>query len=186
MHSPYGRTTDSGPRDSRSAKESVVADDQGVVAGVEIRELEALYAERYFHFVRVATAIVRDEDRAVDAVHDAFAAAIAHREAYRGEGPLEAWVWRMVVNAARRAVAARSRVAPADEARHALDDDAGPLRTAILALPERQRLVLFLRYYADLDYRSIAAALEISPGTVGATLNAAHATLRRALEEVRS
>jgi DNA-directed RNA polymerase specialized sigma24 family protein len=29
------------------------------------------------------------------------------------------------------------------------------------ALPERQRLVLFLRYYDDLDYRSIADALDL-------------------------
>jgi RNA polymerase sigma factor (sigma-70 family) len=55
----------------------------------------------------------------------------------------------------------------------------------VRALPERQRLVVFLRYWADLDYRSIAAALEIEVGTVSATLNAAHATLRRSLQEVQ-
>jgi len=51
-------------------------------------------------------------------------------------------------------------------------------------LPERQRLVVFLRYYADLDYSAIAEALEISPGTVAATLNSARASLRSVLEEV--
>ena len=45
------------------------------------------------------------------------------------------------------------------------------LAEAISRLPERERLVLFLRYYADLDYRTIAEALEISGGTVGATLS---------------
>ena len=62
-----------------------------------------------------------------------------------------------------------------------------PTRVAesIARLPERQRLVLFLRYYADLDYASIATTLQISTGTVGATLNAAHASLRRLLQEVR-
>src|SRR5206468_6238374 len=40
---------------------------------------------------------------------------------------------------------------------------------------ERQRLVLFLRYYADLDYAAIADTLGIGPGTVGASLNHAHA-----------
>jgi RNA polymerase sigma factor (sigma-70 family) len=62
--------------------------------------------------------------------------------------------------------------------------DAG-VRALLAALPERQRLVLFLRYYADLDYRSIAEVLEIQPGTVGATLNQAHAAIRRQLEEVQ-
>jgi DNA-directed RNA polymerase specialized sigma24 family protein len=44
--------------------------------------------------------------------------------------------------------------------------------------------VLFLRYFADLDYRAIASVLGVTPGTVGSTLNAAHAALRRQLEEV--
>jgi DNA-directed RNA polymerase specialized sigma24 family protein len=53
-------------------------------------------------------------------------------------------------------------------------------------LPDRQRFILFLRYYADLDYGAIATALDLSPGTVGATLHAAHATLRERLQEVPS
>jgi RNA polymerase sigma factor (sigma-70 family) len=60
-----------------------------------------------------------------------------------------------------------------------------PVRAAVAALPERQRLALFLRYYADLDYAAIAAILEIKEGTVGATLHAAHAALRAALEAER-
>jgi RNA polymerase sigma factor (sigma-70 family) len=48
-------------------------------------------------------------------------------------------------------------------------------------LTERQREVLFLHYYADLDYGTIAQALGISAGTVGATLSAARQTLRGAL-----
>ena len=58
------------------------------------------------------------------------------------------------------------------------------LTEVVAGLPERQRLVLFLRHYADLDYRSIATALDVTPGTVGASLNAAHASLRRLLQEV--
>ena len=67
---------------------------------------------------------------------------------------------------------------------------AGPRRPAsagrpdielLFALPDRQRTVLFLRCYADLDYRAIAAVLEMEVGTVGSTLNAALAALRRGL-----
>jgi RNA polymerase sigma factor (sigma-70 family) len=60
------------------------------------------------------------------------------------------------------------------------------LRAALARLPERQRTAVFLRYYADLDYAAIAEALGVSMGTVAATLNAAHATLRSRLEEVRT
>jgi RNA polymerase sigma factor (sigma-70 family) len=56
------------------------------------------------------------------------------------------------------------------------------LAAAMSRLSERQRLVLFLRYYADLDYATIAAALSISSGTVGATLTAARTALGNALD----
>jgi RNA polymerase sigma factor (sigma-70 family) len=58
------------------------------------------------------------------------------------------------------------------------------VRAWVAALPERQRLAIFLRYFADLDYRSIATALEVEVGTVSATLGQAHAALRRSVQEV--
>ena len=149
-----------------------------------LAELEALYRGRFRVFLRVATAITRDEERAHDAVQDGFAAAIREQRNFRGEGPLEAWVWRMVVNAALRQL----RPEPPTEIQPSLNGAAPAadpeLRTRIAGLPERQRTVLFLRHFADLDYRAIGDVLGISPGTVGATLNAAHAALRRTLEEV--
>ena len=54
----------------------------------------------------------------------------------------------------------------------------------LAALPERQRLVLFLRYYADLSYAEIGEALGLRTGTVSATLAAAHRTLRARLQPV--
>jgi RNA polymerase sigma-70 factor, ECF subfamily len=58
------------------------------------------------------------------------------------------------------------------------------VRAWVAALPERQREAVFLRYYADLDYRTVANVLRIEVGTVSATLSAAHQTLRSRLEEV--
>ena len=57
------------------------------------------------------------------------------------------------------------------------------VRDALAQLTERQRLVLFLHYYADLGYATIAEAIGISSGTVGATLHTARANMRRRLEE---
>jgi RNA polymerase sigma-70 factor (ECF subfamily) len=154
------------------------------VSGATKQELEALYVRRHSHFVRVATGILGDEDRGADAVQDAFAAALRRRRAFRRDGPLEAWVWRIVVNTAKRE---RTRASPAPLDAHVEPtDEGGTVRDAVAELPERQRLVLFLRYYADLDYASIAAALEIAPGTVAASLHAAHRSLRRQLEEART
>ena len=146
-----------------------------------------MYRSRFSHFVQVATAIVGEQELALDAVQDAFAGVVRDRRGFRGEGPLEAWIWRAVVNAAlnvrRREVATDLDVAETRGNGHA-PREGSELGVQIALLPERQRLALFLRYYADLDYRSIAAALGVEVGTVSATLSAAHASLRRSLGKV--
>jgi len=156
----------------------------GPVAG----ELEELYRGRYRRFLRVATAIVGDEATGHDAVQDGFAQALREQRSFRGEGPLEAWVWRAVVNAAlaarRRRTARREAPEAAGIAAANGQADESGVRAWVAALPERQRLAIYLRYYADLDYRSIAHALGVEVGTVSATLSSAHHALRRSLEEV--
>jgi DNA-directed RNA polymerase specialized sigma24 family protein len=143
-----------------------------------VEELEALYRDRLTEFTRVAAAIARDEESGRDAVQDAFAKALRKRRRFRGEGNLEAWMWRIVVNAARDAGRRQRRNATTALPVEARAEELGlPLEL----LSERQREVLFIHYYADLDYTTIADALEISPGTVGATLSAARQTLRGAL-----
>ncbi len=147
-----------------------------------IGEFERLYRERYARFLRVAEGVTGDVETARDAVQEGFARAIRAREDFRGDGLLENWVWSCVVNAARQA-RRRSDLSLSEElaeAPRSLTES-----TALLAsLPDRQRLVVFLRYYADLDYTAIADVLGMAVGTVGATLNKAHAALRRRLEEV--
>src|SRR4051812_17258366 len=134
----------------------------------QLGRFEGLYEREYVAFVRVARAIVGDRDLAVDAVHDGFAAAIRGRDGFRGDGPFEAWVWRAVVNAARKARRAERREPRAAWAKPAADFGDQPpssdLSSVLRELPERQRLIVFLRYYADLDYRSIAAALDVQVG----------------------
>jgi RNA polymerase sigma factor (sigma-70 family) len=153
-----------------------------------LRELEQLYRRSYRRFVRVALAITRDEEAAAEAVQEAFTRAIRGQARFRGEGSLEAWVWRGVVNEAKR-MAGRPRVDSAgsfgEQSNGATDADAAT-RALIAALPERQRFAVFLRYYADLDYRTIGEVLEVETGTVSATLHAAHRSLREAIEGVRS
>ena len=151
-------------------------------------QLEQLYRDRFEHFARVATAICGGRDLGRDAVQSAFVAALRARRSYRGVGTLEAWVWRMVVREARRA--ARTAQPPfsddiAEPLTNGRGEDVFGLRAWIATLPERQREALFLRYYADLDYRAIAEVLGIEVGTVSATLSAAHQSLRKKLEEVR-
>ena len=153
-----------------------------------LADLETIYRMQYHRFLRVAEAINGDPHLAADAVNEGFAGAIRARERFRGKGALESWLWSCVVNAARNA-RRRQRpttdveaLAEAEAAAQPADHEA--LRELVGDLPERQRLALFLRYYADLDYREIARVLDVEVGTVGATLSKAQATLRRRLVEV--
>ena len=79
------------------------AHQRGVIGrrGASLDELEALYRSRFDVFARIAASVTGDSDRARDVVQEAFATAVHKRRSFRGEGPLEAWVWRIVLNVAR-------------------------------------------------------------------------------------
>jgi RNA polymerase sigma factor (sigma-70 family) len=158
------------------------ADSRATAAAVE-----AAYRSRHADYLRVATAITGSPDLGREAVQEGLARALAAQRSFRGTGSVEAWLWRIVVNAARNVRRDAPHVAELDTATaidDASDPDASIVRRRIAQLPERQRLVLFLRYYADLDYATIARVIGIRKGTVSATLNQAHAAVRRLLEEV--
>ena len=154
-------------------------------SGVDVSEIERVYRERFDAFLRVAHGITRDRETAIDVVQETFATALRSRRSYRGEGPLEGWLWRSLIN---RALKNRLRLPLAvvpDDVPASPSPEPGWLADPIRDLPERQRLVVFLRYYADLDYKTIARLLGIKVGTVSATLSAAHSDIRSAVEEAR-
>ena len=150
--------------------------------------LETLYKERLGQFVRIARAVTGDTEQARDAVQEAFARAVRARGSLRDTGAADAWVARIVINCAVEQVRGRASLATTgtpdlvDPGRESEQE----LRSAVARLPERQRLALFLRYYADFDYAQIASTLNIQVGTVSATLHAAREGVARLMEEVAS
>lgn len=158
-------------------------------AGAGLDEIEAMYRRRLPELRRVATAITGSREGGCDAVQDAFALAVHRRGQFRGDGSLEAWLWRIVVHSARDLAQRVWSTSPLDEhvvqRADAHPEGGGAVQQLVAELPERQRLVLFLRYYADLEYATIAEALEISSGTVGATLTQARDNLRQLMTGVK-
>jgi RNA polymerase sigma factor (sigma-70 family) len=146
------------------------------------QEIEQLYRERYVGFRNALATVTGSNDTARDAVQEGFARALAKRRQFRG-GSLAAWVWRIAYRAALEA-----REVPEDSNYEVRDPqlvvpDHDPLLTSALAsLPPRRRLIVFLRYFADFSYAEIAAACEVSEGTVAATLAQAHEALAAILE----
>ena len=148
--------------------------------------IEELYRSRYASFRGGMAAITGSYETARDVVQEAFAQALRDREQYRGDGSLAAWVWRIAFRVALRGRNVRGKEATLDELVAAaplpLPERDAALAEALRRLPPQRRLIVFLRYFADLSYAEIASLCEISEGTVAATLSHAHADLLRDLE----
>jgi RNA polymerase sigma-70 factor (ECF subfamily) len=146
--------------------------------------IEAVYRERFAGLVRFALAITGEEQAALDAVHDGFVRAVRYRGGLRDREAVAGWICRIIANEARRH--RRPMNVPMEAGVESTNGhhEGAAVRAALAALPERQRLALFLRYYADLDYAGIAEALGVSRGTVSATLHAAHSNMQTQLMEV--
>lgn len=148
-------------------------------------EIEELYRQRHSAFVNGIAPVAGDYELARDAVQEAFVRALRRRRSHRGEGSLEAWVWTIAIRAAldlRR----NGRELLHEEALEQVglpEPERDPkLAEALAELPPRRRLIVFLRYFADLSYADIARVCEIDEGTVGAALAQARTRLAERLE----
>jgi RNA polymerase sigma factor (sigma-70 family) len=129
---------------------------------------------------------VGDRDTAQELVAEAFARAWASWPAVSRHPAPAAWVVRTALNAGVSRWRRRRREVPVPDlalvADRPADDTAGGVDPRIMAalwrLPERQRQVVALRLFLDLDTERTARVLGIAPGTVQAHLGRAMASLR--------
>lgn len=146
--------------------------------------IEELYRRRYVAFRNGVLPLTGSLEAAKDAVQEGFAQALRDRAQFRGQGSLEAWVWRITFRAALQS-RREGQDWTLDEAfveEPVVGADRDPeLAKALQDLPPRRRLIVFLRYFADLSYADIAELCAISEGTVAAALARAHADLSAAL-----
>lgn len=145
-----------------------------------MEDLERLYRERFAGFRAALATVTGSYDTARDAAQEGFARALANRHQFKG-GSLAAWVWKIAYHAALESREARE--VPGDVDPQLVDEGSDQeLAAALRQLPPRRRLIVFLRYYADLSYAEIAEVCELSPGTVAATLAQAKEALAATLD----
>jgi RNA polymerase sigma-70 factor (ECF subfamily) len=146
--------------------------------------IERLYRERFVRFRNGVAPVAGSYEAAHDAVQEGFARALRSSRQYAGRGSLEGWVWRIVLRAAleQRRPGEEVSLDAVDPVFVEPERDL-ELAAALRALPPRRRLVVFLRYFADLPYRTIAEVLELDAGTVAATLAQARRSLGAILAE---
>jgi RNA polymerase sigma-70 factor, ECF subfamily len=159
------------------------------VQSVSAEEIERVYRERYVGFRNALVTVTGSREAARDAVQEAFARALRHQEDFRGDAPLEAWIFRIALRTAleSRRNGREIRLEDAVDPELPEPERDPELAAALRALSPRRRLIVFLRYFADLSYAEIATVCGISEGTVAATLAQSRAALLEALEsEVRT
>ena len=133
----------------------------------------AVFCERQWpRLVATLAFLVRDARTAEDLAQETLTRACQH---WSTVGTMEypgVWIHRVAVNLARthnRREATRRRVIAALPAREAVPHDGTTemvVRDAVRDLPERERVAVVLRYFADLSVRDTAAAMRVNEGTV--------------------
>src|ERR671915_136272 len=108
------------------------------------RALERLYRDRYVAFRNTLATVTGSYDSARDVVQETFVRAIRKRRDYRGDGSLEAWVWRIAFRTAFESRKARHGTPGTngsfDPALTEPDRDPD-LAAAVPRLPPRKRLL---------------------------------------------
>ncbi len=164
--------------------------------GAQRRDFAEFYREARDECLLAVLVSVGDRDTAQDLVAEAFARAWASwRTVSRHPAPA-AWVVRTALNASisrwrrrRREVPVPDLALVADRAAPGEPSGGGSvdpwIMAALLRLPARQRQVVALRLFLDLDTAGTAQVLGIAPGTVQAHLGRALAALRHDLVPTR-
>lgn len=155
--------------------------------------LNELHRAHALRLIRVATLLLGDQPSAEDVVQDAFLGLYRALPGLRDTSKALPYLRTAVVNGCRSVMRSRRRAflrpVPHDppvwsaESAAMAGEDRREVLAAVARLPRRAREVLALRYYLDLTDGEIAAALEVSRGTVSSTASRALAALARELKE---
>ena len=140
----------------------------------------------------LAARILRDTDRADDALQLTLVAAWQELPRLRNPERIEAWLRRILVRACYSEARRTSRWAMVlrpldldpgeDDAGERAVDDRDLLERGFRRLPADQRAILAMHHYLGLSPAEIAETLGIPSGTARSRLHRAHRAMRAALE----
>jgi RNA polymerase sigma factor (sigma-70 family) len=173
----------------------VLAVDRDLVEAARGGDREAyvdLIRPRFGRLFAIAQRILRDVDRAEDALQDTLVIAWRDLRGLRDPDRFDAWLGRILVHQCTDH-ASRERRRATNLRALPVDGPAGPdqlltvadrdqLERGFRRLSSDQRAILVLHHYAGYSPTEIAEALGIPPGTARSRLHHAHRAMRAALE----
>jgi RNA polymerase sigma-70 factor (ECF subfamily) len=183
--------------DDRALMERLAAGDREALGPLMERHATRLY--------RIALSYLRQPDDALDCVQEAFVKAFQNAGRWEQRAEVAPWLTRIAINQAidtyrkaRRRVATETPLGEDDRDPHLVMADPSPeqqamgletgrrIQAALHGLSPGQRAVFLLRHQEGLSLQEIAAALDMSLGTVKSSLHRALHRLRQRLEGLRA
>jgi RNA polymerase sigma-70 factor, ECF subfamily len=184
--------------------------DMGLVLRVQKGDKTAfdLLVRKYQHkVVKLVSRYMRDTADAEDVAQEAFIKAYRALPRFRGDSAFYTWLYRIAINTAKNAIAARDRspidfdldlqnVEESSSMQARLADPETPesllqteeiratVNQAIEALPEDLRTAIVLRELEGLSYEDIAQAMDCPVGTVRSRIFRAREAIDGRLSEV--
>jgi RNA polymerase sigma factor (sigma-70 family) len=155
--------------------------------------LELLLRQHQDLVYRFCRARLPSENLAIDATQETAMRMINHIASFRGSGKFSTWVlgiannvcrefrrqdkkWTQPAEDAVNQLPAYESASPTDPSK---DYESENLHHLIESLPDRQRTAIILRYFESLPLKEVAQIMEISVGTVKATLSQATKKLKQ-------
>ena len=163
----------------------------GPARGAVRADLDEIFHRDYRLVVGVAARVLGSRDQAEDVAQDVFLS-FGRSSVPAGEarGWLSVAAAHTALNLLRSGRRRASREETAAAADHSVAADVAEavvtleertrVRAALACLPRKQSVALVLRH-SGLSYADVAAALEMSPGSVGTTVRRAESALRKEL-----
>ena len=168
----------------------------GAVAGAVRADLDEIFRRDYQCVVGVAARVLGSRDQAEDVAQEVF---LSFGRSSVPAGEAGGWLCVAAAHTALNLLRSGRRRAAREETAHAADDavvsdvaeavvtleERHRVRAALARLPRTQSVALVLRH-SGLSYADVAAALDVSPGSVGTTVRRAESALRKELNRYAS
>ncbi len=179
-------------RAGRDERVTVPASPRGAVRD----DLDVIFRRDYQRVVAVAARVLGSRDQAEDVAQEVFLAfgrsSVPHAQARGWLCVAAAHTALNLLRSGRRRTSREEAAAAADAAVVSDVADAvvtreerSRVRAALTRLPRKQAVALVLRH-SGLSYADVAAALDMSPGSVGTTVRRAESALRKELRHASS
>ena len=154
-------------------------------------EVFGFYAEKYKDTVyRVALNFMGNAPDAEDAVQEVLMRLYLSKERFEGEEHVKRWMIRVTLNYCKNLARVSKRRVPTPPEELALSvpfeaEEQLELFTAVMSLPEKYRVPLYLFYYEEYSVKEMARVMELSESAVTTRLQRARAMLKSELMEER-